>query len=327
MAAKKSAPKKPAKKSAGNAKVPAAKKPAAKKPPAGPKKSAKPAATKGPARKAVTSKSSAKKPSSKPVGKPVSKPATPAKAPAAAKPAAAKPATAPKPPAPKAGAAPKPAPAVKPVAAAKPATPPPAPVAMPSAAPVAAPAASGKPAPLPKHGGISEESVKSATGRGWEEWFTLIDGQNGATLDHRGIVAIVAPHLQKSEWWAQMVTVAYEQARGLRKKHEKTDGFQVGASRVLEVSVSRIYAAFFDPTLRARWLSDPVTIKAATLDKSLRMTWKDNTPIDVYLYAKGEDRASVAVQHGKNKDEATAAERKAFWKAALDRLAGFLVRR
>jgi hypothetical protein len=163
--------------------------------------------------------------------------------------------------------------------------------------------------------------------RGWDEWFKLIDDQNGATLDHRGIVAIVAPHLQKSEWWAQMISVAYEQARGLRKKHEKPDGFQVGASRVLDVAVSRIYAAFFDDAIRARWLADPVTIKKATPDRSLRLAWKDNTPIDVYLFAKGENRASVAVQHGKIQNEATANERKAFWKAALERLEKMLAPR
>jgi hypothetical protein len=280
--------------------------------------------SKSAAKKQPAKKSSAKKPGA---GKPAAK-AKPPAAKAKAKPKSA----AAQRPAPKAPPAKKPEPKAAPKAAAP--APAPAPVtAKPAApavaapAPVAAkPAASADPA-APKHGGISDESVRSATGRGWADWFTLIDSQGGATLDHRGIVAIVAPHLQKSEWWAQMVTVAYEQARGLRKKHEKTDGFQVGASRVLEVSVSRIYAAFFDPTLRARWLPDPVTIKAATPDKSLRMSWKDNTPIDVYLYAKGEDRASVAVQHGKIKDEATAAERKAFWKAALERLAALLVRR
>lgn len=303
----------------------AAKKPAAKRPP---KQPAKKSTTKPATKPASKSKPAAKKQPVKAQSK-TAAPKTPAPKKAGATNVAAK--APPKKPTPGAKApakapTPKPAPP-KPVAAAPAPTvaPKPAPVAAPAPAPAAAKSAAA--AGAPKHGGISDESVRSATGRGWDEWFTLIDGQNGATLDHRGIVAIVAPHLQKSEWWAQMVTVAYEQARGLRKKHEKTDGFQVGASRVLEVSVSRIYAAFFDPTLRARWLSDPVTIKAATMDKSLRMSWKDNTPIDVYLYAKAEDRASVAVQHGKIKDEATAAERKAFWKAALDRLESLLVRK
>ncbi len=189
-----------------------------------------------------------------------------------------------------------------------------------------APVASTPKATVESAGGISNDAVMKATGRGWAEWFELLDSKNAATLDHRGIVTLVAPELKNPDWWGQMITVAYEQARGLRVKHERPDGFQIGASKIIEVSVSRIYAAFFDETIRKRWLSDPVTIKKAQPDRSLRLAWADNTPVEVMLFSKGETRASVAVQHSKLKDEDAANRMKQFWKSALERLTLIVLR-
>ena len=35
-------------------------------------------------------------------------------------------------------------------------------------------------------------------------------------------------------WWSQMVTVGYEQARGLRVKHQKKSGFEISATRTID---------------------------------------------------------------------------------------------
>ena len=40
-----------------------------------------------------------------------------------------------------------------------------------------------------------------------------------------------------------MVTVGYEQARGLRKKHQRPEGFQVSASRTVAVPIAVAFAA------------------------------------------------------------------------------------
>jgi len=63
---------------------------------------------------------------------------------------------------------------------------------------------------------ISDAAVQSKTGRVWSEWFAQLDKEGAARLAHREIAAALRDRHGLSGWWSQMVTVAYEQARGLR---------------------------------------------------------------------------------------------------------------
>ena len=54
---------------------------------------------------------------------------------------------------------------------------------------------------------ISDEAVKAKTGKGWEEWFKILDARVEQLREHHGL----------SPWWAQTVTIRYERERGLRK--------------------------------------------------------------------------------------------------------------
>ena len=62
----------------------------------------------------------------------------------------------------------------------------------------------------------SEETVLAKTGRPSGEWFAILDVFDAATRGHTA----AARHLREAHglpgWWAQMVTVRYEWARGLR---------------------------------------------------------------------------------------------------------------
>lgn len=51
-------------------------------------------------------------------------------------------------------------------------------------------------------------------------------------------------------WWSQMVTVTYEQERGLREKHQKADGYSVSASRTFEVPINILYKNWSHEKLR-----------------------------------------------------------------------------
>lgn len=180
-----------------------------------------------------------------------------------------------------------------------------------------------------KTGGISDEAVRAATGRTWKQWCALLDRAGARAMDHKEIVAVLdreCPEL--GGWWIQMVTVGYEQARGLRVKHQTPEGYQVGASKTIDVPVSKLFAAWNDAKQRARWLADPgITIRKATPDKSLRVTWIDGkTHVDVMLYAKGSRRSQIAIQHRKLRDAAAVQRMKAYWKDNLNRLAAELAR-
>jgi hypothetical protein len=172
----------------------------------------------------------------------------------------------------------------------------------------------------------SDAAVQAKTGKTWGEWLDCLDAEGAQGLDHKGIVAILDQRYGIPGWWCQMVTVGYEQARGLRDKHQKADGYSVSANRTLAVPIATLYAAWADETDRRRWLQDPaVHVRKATPNKSLRLTWVDGkTTVDVNLYARGDDKSQVQVQHSKLADPDEAARLKTYWAAQLDRLAALL---
>jgi uncharacterized protein YndB with AHSA1/START domain len=174
-----------------------------------------------------------------------------------------------------------------------------------------------------KFGGISDAAVRKATGKSWEDWFAFLDSAKANKLGHKDIVDVLyKKHKQVDGWWLQMITVGYEQARGLRVKHQKPGGFEISSSKTVNVPVARLFKAFHDPAARGRWLKDSnFVIRRATPPKSLRITWVDGaTHVDVNLYPKGDSKSYVSLQHGKLPDSRAAEKQKAYWGQQLERL-------
>lgn len=168
---------------------------------------------------------------------------------------------------------------------------------------------------------VSDEAVRSKTGRTWAEWFEVLDREGAREMPHREIAAMVHEKYGVDGWWAQNVTVGYEQERGLREKHQKPDGYEVGVSKTVPVALEVLFAAWEDETVRRRWLGEEgVVIRKATPHRTMRVTWPDQTRVDVYFLAKGDAKSQVTVQHGKLADADAAARSKSYWADALERL-------
>ena len=63
---------------------------------------------------------------------------------------------------------------------------------------------------------ITEEAVREKTGRGWEEWFAILDAWGAKDQGHTASARHLRDEHGVSAWWAQAVTVRYEYERGLR---------------------------------------------------------------------------------------------------------------
>ena len=79
---------------------------------------------------------------------------------------------------------------------------------------------------------MSEEAIRRWTGRGWEEWFDLLDAWGAADRTHKEIARWVAKEHAIDGWDAQAVTVSYE------------------------VPVDQLFEAFTDESQRDRWLPE-----------------------------------------------------------------------
>ena len=168
---------------------------------------------------------------------------------------------------------------------------------------------------------IGSAAVAEKTGRGWAEWISVLDAAGGRTMSHREIVALVGGRFGVGPWWRQMVTVGYEQSRGLREVHQVASGFTAGVSRTVAVPCARLAAAFENARTRATWLKTAgVTVRSATKGKVIRFDAPAGTRIEARFTAKGTGRSSVAIEHTRLKDAKAVAASKALWKTQLDRL-------
>ena len=85
--------------------------------------------------------------------------------------------------------------------------------------------------------------MQAKTGKTWAEWFVILDEADAQTMSHPQIARDLQEKYSVPDWWRQMVTVGYEQPRGLREAHQKTDGFTANASKTLGVPLSVLFNA------------------------------------------------------------------------------------
>jgi hypothetical protein len=167
----------------------------------------------------------------------------------------------------------------------------------------------------------SDESIRRRTGRGWEEWFDLLDEWGAADRPHPEIARWVAEQqgVEPLAWGAQAVTVSYERARGGRAVGEHPDGFAITASKTVAVPVERLFAAFEDDAMRERWLSGaPLTLRTATPTRTARYDWEDgSTRVNVAFDGLAAAKSRVAVSHERLADAAAAEKMKAWWRERL----------
>lgn len=171
-------------------------------------------------------------------------------------------------------------------------------------------------------GGISSDAVQRRTGKTWDDWFAILDGAGARDLDHKGIVAILAQRHGVGPWWQQMVTVAYEETRGKSERPEAETGYQVSASKTLNVPLSRLFRMWNDSDQRAAWLSDErFQIKKARGGKSIQARWGRGTSrVDVHFQDHGADKTAVSVLHNQIENRDAAEQMKAYWAKKLDAL-------
>lgn len=167
---------------------------------------------------------------------------------------------------------------------------------------------------------VGDEAVKKATGKDWAEWLSVIDKAGGRKMNHKQIVAFLDANHKVSGWWIQMVTVGYEQARGLRDLHETPGGFQVGGNKTVNVPVAVLFEAFANDRRREAWLGDWLKVRRATKPKSARFDFKGGTLVSANFYAKGAGKSNVGLNHLKLKDAKAAAKMKTFWAEKLQEL-------
>jgi uncharacterized protein YndB with AHSA1/START domain len=163
---------------------------------------------------------------------------------------------------------------------------------------------------------MSEEAIRRRTGRGWEEWFDLLDAWGAADRTHTEIARWVASEHAIKGWDAQAVTVSFERASGRRAVGEHADGFRISVSKTAAVPVDRLYEAFVDETKRERWLpKGDLRMRTSIAPRSVRFDWGEgDTRVNVFFTPKDEGKSTVAIQHERLDDAEEAERMRSFWR-------------
>ena len=164
---------------------------------------------------------------------------------------------------------------------------------------------------------VSDESVRKATGRGWDEWFAILDDAGAVGWKHPDIARWVVAEHGISGWWAQSVTVGFERARGLRAEHEGPSGFSLSATKTVNVPVERLYEAFANAKQRDDWLGHAARIRSSTAPRTLNLDWGDGSRVAARFTAQGPTKSQVALQQDPLPDASAVEELRAFWRPRL----------
>jgi hypothetical protein len=169
----------------------------------------------------------------------------------------------------------------------------------------------------------SDERIRERTGRGWEEWFALLDSWGAESMPHTALTRRLG-ELRGADplaWDVQAIVASYEWTRGTRGVGERVgrDGWVASASRTIAASAEASFMAIVDPSQRAGWLPD-LELHERTVNKpvSARFDVEDGrTRLVVSVTPKDDGRSMVNVEHTRlaGGDERDA--QKAFWRQAL----------
>lgn len=194
---------------------------------------------------------------------------------------------------------------------------------------------------------ISDDAVRARTGKRWAQWIAALDRWGAATKGHRATAAWLAKERGLSPWWSQTVTVRYELERGLRVRHQRRDGFEISASRLVTTAPARVFDAITKPAELSRWFTrgararlavggsysnrdgDRGRFLALARPNRLRMTWENpshcpGTIVEFTVARAPSGKTQVRVTHERLENRKDAAKMKEAWSWALDSLRAYV---
>lgn len=183
------------------------------------------------------------------------------------------------------------------------------------------------PAPSPKRSVVSDASAIKATGKGFEHWFAVLDAFGAPAKGHTASAAHLNEDHGVRGWHSQMITVAYERARGLRSQNQSCSGdFQVGVSKAVAGSVEEVVVAMrgrswlegADPELALAYPNPAPWRLRDRGDAKLRFKWGPGT-VEIRITAK-KGGATVVADNMKLADAVQVDRRRAQWRGALESL-------
>jgi len=170
--------------------------------------------------------------------------------------------------------------------------------------------------------------IERATNRAWDEWLKFMDNIGAKNLDHHQIATKVFEALDGTidniGWWAQAVTVAYEQYIGRRIPGQRPDGtFQTSVSKSTKLGMKELMDKWVAFATQDQEVLDLITGDVRVSGTEKRTTWraraKDGSSIVVISEPKANESASIVAQQMGLQTNELNIEAKSKWQAIVSR--------
>jgi hypothetical protein len=172
------------------------------------------------------------------------------------------------------------------------------------------------------------QPIERATQRTWDEWLAFMDGIDAKTLSHHAIATHLLQELDGKidniGWWAQSITVAYEQYIGRSVPGQRPDGtFQTSVSKATKLGMQALMDKWTAFAAGDQAVRDLVAGEVRVSGTDKRITWRtkghDGSDIRIASEPKKDGSASIIVQHMGLPSHELNLEAKAHWTSIIQR--------
>lgn len=150
---------------------------------------------------------------------------------------------------------------------------------------------------------IATATIEKGTGKPWEYWLARLTKASAAELSHTDIAKLLEQEWNVPGWWAQTITVAFEQHIGRRIPGQTSSGrYELSVSRVVAGTPDALREAWANSARQRKRLAGRKPIdQPSTSGTSKRLYWRckldDNSNVTVSFEPKGSGKALISLAH------------------------------
>lgn len=150
---------------------------------------------------------------------------------------------------------------------------------------------------------MGDDAIRSATGRGHEEWRDLLDAAGARDWGHGEIAAWLVESHGVPGWWAQGITVDFEQARKGRLPGQQADG-TFSTQKARTVPGDRLTALTRVVSVLSGALGEPHRTNLEAATPVARWRLEDGTRLVVTAGSENKSGTPITIVHEKLPDAA-----------------------
>ncbi len=172
------------------------------------------------------------------------------------------------------------------------------------------------------------KAVETGSGIAWDEWLEILQPHD--KLDHTEMAKIAYAQILKQgrskspEWWAQGVTIAYEQHIGRRQPGQTCGGnFSVTVSKTLPGAMDEVLALWSERVANETEFNGVKMVIPGKISQSdkwryWRTKLEDSSLVSVNIQTKpGGEKSMLAINHDKLNDAKDVGKWRGYWKGYI----------